>query len=737
MTLTLVRRLVHHRIDLVIAALIFSLALTIFLVSPIVQFSDSQYTFVLSESLLRHRSFALDRFALPHLEPLNNGLYVRNGHIYQQEWSNGHLYYHYPPGSSVLSIPYVVVMRLFGLSSVNPDGTYNLDNEIELQRIFAALLMALTAIVFYFTARLLLPRTWSAVVALGAALGTPVWSTLSRGVWSDTWAVALLSLVVLLLLADATRRFALNPWLFATLLSWTYFVRPTNALAIIAITVYVVACRREIFLRYAGTGLLWFVGFVIYSRSHFGTWLPSYYRNRLTFEHFPEALAGNLISPARGLFVYVPVLLFIAYLLVRYRRSLLYPRLVWLGSASCVLHWLTISAWPAWWGGYSYGPRLMSGLVPWFVLLTILGIEAMRRAARGLQYRWRRPLEIAFGVVLILISTGMNGLGAVDVMTNVWNEKPASVDRHQSRLWSWSYPQFLAGFLRPPLPDYFPPTDIHVEFFTDAAEPYLWYGWNQKEPEFRWTMGREASVVFRADEIADATLVLKAAPFLVAGKLDQQRVVIRLNQHPIQTFTLTRPEAQELSVPLTKEKLQTNNTLVLELPDARTPKSLGLNRDPRALAIAVFWLEIRTPYEPKNTGSKTVSLSALPRGGYHAQIEAQNPPTQMRPGEKHNLRVRVKNTSTAVWLSESQPDATFKVQLGNHWLSAGQLVQTDDGRAALPFDIRPGTEIELSLPVTAPIAPGDYILELDMVQERVTWFAYEGSIPQQIKIKVY
>lgn len=347
-------------------------------------------------------------------------------------------------------------------------------------------------------------------------------------------------------------------------------------------------------------------------------------------------------------------------------------------------------------------------------------------------------MEIAFGVVLILISIGMNGVGAVDVLTNVWNEKPASVDRHPRRLWSWSYPQFLAGFLRPPLPDYFPPTDIHVEFFTQGAETYLWYGWGQQEPQFRWTMGREASVVFRADEIADATLVFQAAPLLVAGKLDRQRVVILLNQHPIQTLTLTRPEAQELSVPLPKEKLQTNNTLVFELPDARTPKSLGLNPDPRALALAVYWLEIRTAGSPKNTVSKTVALSALPQGGYNAQIEAQNPPTQMRPGETHSLSVRVKNTSTAVWLSESQPDSTFKVQLGNHWLdAAGQRVQTDDGRVALPFDIRPGAETELSLAVTAPITPGDYILELDMVQERVSWFANEGSIPQQIRIKVY
>jgi hypothetical protein len=107
------RRNFPFKEDLLVALLIFSAALTAFLLSPNYGFSDSQYTFVVSESLLKHHSFALDHFALPRLEPKDNGNYVRNGHIYQQEWSNGRLYYYHPPGSSVLSVPYVAFMDLF------------------------------------------------------------------------------------------------------------------------------------------------------------------------------------------------------------------------------------------------------------------------------------------------------------------------------------------------------------------------------------------------------------------------------------------------------------------------------------------------------------------------------------------------------------------------------------------------------------------------------------------------
>jgi hypothetical protein len=61
----------------------------------------------------------------------------------------------------------------------------------------------------------------------------------------------------------------------------------------------------------------------------------------------------------------------------------------------------------------------------------------------------------------------------------------------------------------------------------------------------------------------------------------------------------------------------------------------------------------------------------------------------------------------------------------------------DDARTELPYDISPGREIQLTVTVRAPRTPGDYILEIDMVQERVKWFAdEEESRPARIRIAV-
>lgn len=434
-----------------IVAAIFVATLLIFLASRVHQFADSNYSMLLSESLLVHQSFALDQYALPRNQPQFRGDHFTNGSIYQLEIVDGHIYYHFPAGSSVLSTPFVALARLFRTSAVNPDGTYNPLGEAAIEARLAAFLMATLAVLFFLTARLLLPPAWSTVVAIWAALGTQVYSTASRALWSDTWGILLLGIALFMLVAHEVGRRRLNPIWFASLLSWLYFVRPTFAIPIIAISCYLLIFHRSLFIRYALTGSLWLAGFIFYSWTHYQQLVPSYYRaGRLEFAVFWTAFGGNLISPSRGLFVYVPLLFFVAFILIRYQKHLRFRRLVWLSLAVVVVHLLLISGFSHWWGGHSFGPRLGTGLVPWFVLLGILGIDAMlnwraERANTSSQrnaWRW----QLAIGGVLLVASLTINTFGATRHATWLWNQRPLDVDEHPERLWDWRHPQFLAGF---------------------------------------------------------------------------------------------------------------------------------------------------------------------------------------------------------------------------------------------------------------------------------------------------
>src|SRR5947209_3488181 len=396
--------------DLLIALLIFAFTFALFLRSPVFQEADSSYSMLVSQSLIDYGTFKLDNYAIPREEPVYgiHGNYFGLKSIYHIEVVGGHLYYYFPPGTSVLSVPYVALANRFGIYPTNPDGTYNPAGEYRIETGLAALLMAALAVVFYFTARLLLPKSWSVVVAMTGALGTQVWSTASRAMWSETWGILLLGLALWMILAAETGRRRLSPELLATFLAWTYFVRPTNAITILAVAVYVLLFYRTLFLRFAVSGAIWLAGFLFYSWHNFGHLLPSYYAaNRLSFRYFWMALGANLFSPSRGVLIYLPWLLFVVYLLVSFRRYREHRRLIILSLPVMLAHLFVMSSYDHWWGGYSYGPRFMTSLVPWFVLLAVLAVRAWlrwREENRAVDTRRSFRVQVAAGCVLLVLS---------------------------------------------------------------------------------------------------------------------------------------------------------------------------------------------------------------------------------------------------------------------------------------------------------------------------------------------
>jgi SAM-dependent methyltransferase len=128
----------------------------------------------------------------------------------------------------------------------------------------------------------------------------------------------------------------------------------------------------------------------------------------------------------------------------------------------------------------------------------------------------------------------------------------------------------------------------------------------------------------------------------------------------------------------------------------------------------------------------------FPESGFKAHLVSRKTHLTAKIRAKTTIRVQVKNRSTRTWPSGLHGTGCL-IRLGNHWCDAtGNLQVCDDGRQDLPRDLEPGEEIELALTVTVPSTPGNYILELDMVQEGVTWFAATGmsekvAIPVQVK----
>jgi hypothetical protein len=353
--------------------------------------------------------------------------------------------YYFPHGSSMLSMPLVGLFNALGLSATTRDGHLNLETDVLMERIAAALLMAALTCITFAAALTMLSIGWSVAIALGASFGTQIFSTASRGLWSHGWEIVLLGLIVQTLLRIEQRGARIRPVWIATLAAWSYIVRPTGAIAIVAVGLYLLIEHRRAFPAYAATLGAWGAAFVAYSSATFGTALPPYYAaSRLHPDNFATAMAGSLISPNRGELVYVPISIFVLCLVVLYRKHLAHRGLAILALAQIAALTIVVSSYPIWWAGWSYGPRLLTDAVPWFVLLAILGIDAMLRRATAPG----RRVAIAAGSLLLLMSIVLNARGAFSFDAMEWNDSDAA--RHPERIFDWRYPQFAAGLIDPP-----------------------------------------------------------------------------------------------------------------------------------------------------------------------------------------------------------------------------------------------------------------------------------------------
>ncbi|MGI8838504.1 MAG: hypothetical protein ACR2H4_17955 [Pyrinomonadaceae bacterium] len=132
----------------------------------------------------------------------------------------------------------------------------------------------------------------------------------------------------------------------------------------------------------------------------------------------------------------------------------------------------------------------------------------------------------------------------------------------------------------------------------------------------------------------------------------------------------------------------------------------------------------------------------LPDRAFRAQLAFKDAPAKLRAGQKETIVVRVKNASDVLWWARGgeindSPSNKFYIALGDLWLHEdGKLLTEMDGRIGLPKDLRPGEEVEVPLSISAPTTPGNYILEVDLVQEQVAWFHDKGSPTARTNVTV-
>ena len=135
-----------------------------------------------------------------------------------------------------------------------------------------------------------------------------------------------------------------------------------------------------------------------------------------------------------------------------------------------------------------------------------------------------------------------------------------------------------------------------LQFSSEDADKYLWYGWSGREIYSHWTDCGKAAILFSINEQMKTQPTVKlrvfGGPFLAPGKVDSQRIILELNDQKIAEWNLNKAEPAEHVVEIPANVLKDKNALVFRMPDAASPRMVGFSEDWRLLGFNVQWIEI-------------------------------------------------------------------------------------------------------------------------------------------------
>jgi hypothetical protein len=400
-------------------AILFSVFLVIYLANgKTIGSGDTRPTRYLPLSLIQEGNFDLNEFPF---------LYARGTPYYLQP-VKGRYVSNYPVAPALVALPFYLPSAL---GRVNPESRLITD----LEKLSAATIVALSAVVLYFALLHLTSRRMALLSTAVYALGTSSLSVSSQALWQHGPSQLALTAALYCLV----RGRACPLWIAGAgfPLAFAVIARPPDVLIALPLGAYVLRHYPRQAWGFLLCGLPPVLFQLWYNATYFDNPLRTQFPllgGELWGSPFWEGLAGILLSPGRGLFVYSPVfLLSLPGIILAWRRNA-DPLLRYL-SVGAVLTVILYSKWAMWWGGHAYGPRLLADLTPILVLFLypLAGFLHRSLALKGLL------------VVLVSWSVSAHAIGAFrnDSLWNAYME----VDRFPQRLWSWTDNQLV----NPPL----------------------------------------------------------------------------------------------------------------------------------------------------------------------------------------------------------------------------------------------------------------------------------------------
>ena len=358
----------------------------------------------------------------------------------------------FPVWASIYSIPEVIIFNSFGVEGFN-GLNFNIKNTLKMQIILSALFSVVSALFLFKTSRLLNNKIFSYFILIWFSMASPIVSELSKSLWNDTIAIMFLSSAIYVIVASLYLNNKFIGWevVVGFLLASSFMIKPTY-FYIASIYSLILLLDRNMFVKekilYLFTIVVMAVIFFSVNQFLFDSWIQEYFSPSRIEKFKLENLYGLLFSPGRGVVWFMPSWIFVFFYSVyliftsvgsKFLRNFLIGNIILL-----MVGFYSVSGFAHWWGGVSFGPRIIYFLLPivFFTMQIIFHEENKNYHSRGYGYRRKGMITILLLLFIweIIVHTGesLTGYG------QKWNAQLGNFETALVRLWDWSNPQFLA-----------------------------------------------------------------------------------------------------------------------------------------------------------------------------------------------------------------------------------------------------------------------------------------------------
>lgn len=343
--------------------------------------------------------------------------------------SHGHFYSQYPIGGPVFASPLYLPLAFIGHLRDWDPGSLVMFARIA-EKFAATTIAALSAVLLLLLLKRITTPAWAWCLTLVYALGTETWSISSQALWQHgPGELAIIGALLALVCWTEDRASTAALWICGASAACGLIFRQTNILLLPALLAALLLAKASV----AEHVRLWTLPLLG------GAMIASYnlyVLHNVSGGHTVNGLngsllggfAGILVSPGRGLLLYTPVALFAVCALLPGARMARIRHLPLLTACLLfvILDAIVIAKWGVWWGGYCWGPRLLTELAPPIVILMAMGVSVIERP-------WPRR---AFAV-LALYSISIQAIGAFFYPKGRWDTQPRNVNVAPARLWDW------------------------------------------------------------------------------------------------------------------------------------------------------------------------------------------------------------------------------------------------------------------------------------------------------------